>query len=69
MQTGVVQFFIPSKGYGFIRVVATKEEFYFKQKPIQDGPVLQKGDEVRFELTEDRHGLQAIKVVKISQNK
>ncbi len=62
MLKGIVQFFLEKKGYGYIRVPETREEFYVHRKHLLE-PV-QKGDKVCFEVKEDRHGLYADQVRK-----
>lgn len=63
MPIGIVQYFIKTKGYGFIRIPETKEEIYVQQKHLLTS--IEKGDQVSFEVGEDRHGLFAINVQKI----
>lgn len=60
MPTGIVQFFIESKGYGYIRSEDSLEEYYVHRKNLT-API-QKGDRVIFDIQEDRHGLSAINV-------
>ncbi len=62
MLKGIVQFFIEKKGYGYIRVTETREEFYVHRKHLLEP--IKKGDSVCFELKEDRHGLYADQVKK-----
>ena len=60
MPEGVVQFYLEKKGYGYIRVPETREEFYFQRQhllsPVSDGV------RVSFTIREDRHGLYADEV-------
>jgi len=60
MKKGVVQFFIEKKGYGYIRVPETREEFFVHRRHLKE-PV-KKGDVVRFEVKEDKNGLFATHV-------
>lgn len=60
MPKGIVQFYIEKKGYGYIRVPETREEFYVRRKHLKDS--IKKGDVVFFEVEEDKHGLYASKV-------
>lgn len=65
MPIGIVQFFLPVKGYGYIRIPETREEFYVQSKYLPLGMILQKGMQVHFEIEENRHGLEAINVKQI----
>lgn len=65
MPTGIVQFFLESKGYGYVRVPETREEFHFRRKALRT-PV-KKGDQVRFRLVENRHGLFAVDLEKVKE--
>ena len=65
MPLGIVQFFLPTKGYGYIRVPETREEFYVHSKHLPAGTILKKGMRVYFDLEENRHGLEAINVKQI----
>ena len=60
MPCGIVQFFLEEKGYGYIRVPETREEFYFQRKQLRT-PVSSK-DKVCFVIREDRHGKYAAEV-------
>ena len=57
---GVVQFYLPAKGYGYIRIPDTREEFYVHRKDLR-API-RTGQTVIFSIAETRHGLQAIEV-------
>lgn len=63
MQKGIVQFYLREKGYGYIRVPETREEFYVHQSQLRT-PV-QKGDEVVFKIEEGKQGAIAVEVRKI----
>jgi cold shock CspA family protein len=62
MPIGVVQFFIASKGYGFIKIPETREEIYFKEKKQTETLNFKKGMKVSFKIIEDRHGLEAVDI-------
>ena len=62
MPKGIVQFFIESKNYGYIRVPETREEFYVHRKNLLEP--IQKGDVVLFEIREDKQGAFAAEVRK-----
>ena len=52
-----------SKGYGYVRVPETREEFYVRRKHLLT-PV-QKGDRVHFEVKENKRGMYAVQVQRI----
>ncbi|MEN0006046.1 MAG: hypothetical protein AAF798_17985 [Bacteroidota bacterium] len=60
MNNGIIQFFIPAKGYGYVRVPETREEFHFTSKALVE--VVEKGMPVTFDIMEDRHGLHATNI-------
>ncbi|MBR9919868.1 MAG: cold shock domain-containing protein [Bacteroidetes bacterium] len=60
MLKGIVQFYLSDKKYGYIRVSDTREEFFFSGRKLAFTP--QKGEEVQFELKEDKQGLKAINI-------
>ena len=63
MLKGIVQFYLPDKLYGYIRVPETLEEFHFSGKKLKSP--LKKGDVVSFELKNDKQGLIAVNVQKL----
>lgn len=66
MVNGIVQFFLESKGYGYIRNPETREEFYFQEKNLLD--IVKKGDRVSFILKEGRYGLFADQIKKVTKS-
>lgn len=60
MPKGIVQFFLEKKGYGYIRVPETREEFYVHRRHLSE-PV-KKGDVVFFDIKENKQGLYAAHV-------
>ncbi len=58
---GIVLFFLPDRGYGYLRLVGTREEFYFRRGNIT-GPAVQRGDRVTFTLKKGRQGYFADEV-------
>lgn len=55
---GIIIFYLPDKGYGYLRLIGTHEEFHFRAKNmLEEG--LTKGDMVRFKLKEGRQGYYA----------
>lgn len=66
MPIGIIQFFMESKGYGYVRVPETREEFHIRRKHLRT-PV-QKGDQVRFEVEENKRGVYAVQVEKTGEN-
>lgn len=55
---GTVLFYLPEKGYGYLRLEGTREEFYFRRQHLA-GPPVKKGDRVRFVLRDGRQGYYA----------
>lgn len=60
MKEGKVKFFIESKGYGFIKDVESDEEYFVHVSGLIDK--IKEDDDVTFELTEGRKGLNAVNV-------
>jgi CspA family cold shock protein len=66
MPKGVVKWFNPKKGYGFITSEDGKEIFvHFSSIQGEGHKTLKEGDEVKFEITEGEKGEQATQVVKL----
>jgi cold shock CspA family protein len=57
---GIIQFYESKKGYGYVRVPSTREEFFVHKKHL-DIPVC-KGDWIRFDVMEDKQGLKAVNI-------
>ena len=55
MQTGIILFYLPEKGYGYLRLLDTREEFHFREKNLLLHEV-KAGDLVRFEMKQGRQG-------------
>jgi len=60
MKEGTVKFFNESKGYGFIRETSTGKEYFVHVSGLIDD--IRKDDQVVFELTEGKKGLNAVNV-------
>jgi CspA family cold shock protein len=60
MSKGTVKFFNDSKGYGFIIEDDSNTEYFVHVSGLIDE--IKEGDNVEFELTEGRKGLNAINV-------
>lgn len=60
MPVGIVQFFLPQKGYGYIRVPESREEFYVHRKQLQQP--IERGMKVRFVIKENKQGAFAAEV-------
>lgn len=52
---GIVLFYLPEKGYGYLRLEGTQEEFYFRKTNLLI-QVVEKGDRVSFQLAQGRQG-------------
>ena len=65
MATGVVKWFSPKKGYGFITMEDGQEVFVHYSAIDGNGfRSLDQGEEVRFEVAQGPKGLQASKVMR-----
>ncbi|MBE9467532.1 MAG: cold shock domain-containing protein [Bacteroidetes bacterium] len=60
MKKGTVKFFNETKGFGFVMEEETKSEYFVHVSGLIDK--IQEGDEVEFELTEGKKGLNAVNV-------
>ncbi|WP_010179430.1 MULTISPECIES: cold-shock protein [Aquimarina] len=60
MSKGTVKFFNDSKGFGFITEEGSNKDHFVHISGLIDE--VREGDEVEFELTEGRKGLNAINV-------
>ncbi|MRT16297.1 cold shock domain-containing protein [Vitellibacter sp. q18] len=60
MKKGTVKFFNNSKGFGFIQEENTNEEIFVHLSGIIDD--IRENDEVRYETTQGKKGLNAINV-------
>ncbi|MCD4773769.1 MAG: cold shock domain-containing protein [Bacteroidales bacterium] len=60
MKTGTVKFFNESKGFGFIIEEGSNKDYFVHVSGLIDE--IQEGDNVEFELTEGKKGLNAIDV-------
>jgi cold shock CspA family protein len=55
---GCIKYMVVEKGFGYIRVPETREEFYFRTANLDEK--INEGDFVRFQLQITRQGLLAI---------
>ncbi|MBT8393595.1 MAG: cold shock domain-containing protein [Bacteroidia bacterium] len=60
MSKGTVKFFNDSKGYGFITEEGSEKEHFVHISGLIDE--IKEGDEVEFDLTEGKKGLNAVNV-------
>jgi cold shock CspA family protein len=60
MPIGIIQFYLEEKGYGYVRIPETREEFHVHRRYLQSE--VQKGDEVEFEIKEGKQGQYAVNV-------
>ncbi len=63
MNKGTVKFFNDSKGFGFIVDDESNTEYFVHVSGLIDD--IREGDEVEFELTEGRKGLNAVNVKRV----
>ncbi len=65
MSTGVVKWFSPKKGYGFITMEDGQDVFvHYSAISGQGFRSLEEGEKVNFEVTQGPKGLQAANVTK-----
>ncbi|MDB4292877.1 cold shock domain-containing protein [Maribacter sp.] len=60
MSKGTVKFFNDAKGFGFITEESSNEEHFVHISGLVDE--IREGDEVEFELTQGKKGLNAVNV-------
>ncbi|WP_036154711.1 cold-shock protein [Maribacter forsetii] len=60
MSTGTVKFFNDEKGYGFIKEEGSTNDHFVHISGLVDE--IREGDEVEFELTQGKKGLNAVNV-------
>ena len=60
MKTGKIKFFNETKGFGFIKMDGTDQEIFVHATGLVDK--VKEDDEVSFELTEGKKGLNAVQV-------
>jgi len=60
---GVVKFFNPSKGYGFIKAEDGKE-YFVHMTGLNEGVSINQDDSVEFEIAEGQRGPKAVNVSK-----
>ncbi|MEL7021726.1 MAG: cold-shock protein [Bacteroidota bacterium] len=65
MPIGIVQFFMQERGFGYIQIPITKEEFYVQRRHLMT-PIADK-DKVHFIVKEGKQGLFAAEVRKITE--
>ncbi|MGB3802033.1 MAG: cold shock domain-containing protein [Lewinella sp.] len=58
---GIVVFFLAEKGYGYLRLEGTREEFHFRSGNLT-GRNPKRGDRVHFRLREGHQGYYADQV-------
>lgn len=66
--TGVVKWFHPWKGYGFIDVDGRKHDAFVHESALKmkrPYPTLDEGDRVTFTLQQSSRGLAAVNVVRL----
>ncbi|OYT28513.1 cold-shock protein [Thermoplasmatales archaeon ex4572_165] len=61
---GVIKWYNPRKGFGFIEVEEGKDVFVHNTQ-VPQGTYLNEGDKVSFEIEESDKGPQAVKVEKV----
>ncbi|MFP4232750.1 MAG: cold-shock protein [Candidatus Aenigmatarchaeota archaeon] len=62
---GTVKFFNSQKNYGFIEPEDGDEDLFVHASDVDEGAVLNEGDEVEFEQEESEKGPRAVNVEKV----
>lgn len=66
MKTGVVKWFNPEKGFGFISIQGEEDVFvHFSAIQSQGYKSLNEGEEVQFDIVDSGKGPQASNVLKV----
>lgn len=60
MQEGIIVFYLPDKQYGYVRLPATREEFFFRGNQLTEP--IKAGDRVRFEIRSGKTGYYAVNI-------
>jgi len=60
MKNGTVKFFNDTKGFGFIMEDSSKTDYFVHASGLIDE--IREGDQVEFELTQGKKGLNAVNV-------
>lgn len=60
MNKGIVKFYNESKGFGFIKDAESEKEYFVHSTGLKDN--IKENDEVSFDLTEGKKGLNAVNV-------
>lgn len=63
---GIIVFYWQQKGYGYVRILDTREEFRFNAKSLRT--TVEAGDRVRFTLCQNKQGCFAddIEVIEVT---
>ena len=64
MATGIVKWFNPTKGYGFIQQDEGGKDVFVHKNDLQ-GVFINEGDKVEFEIREGEKGLAATNITKV----
>ena len=64
MNKGTVKFFNDAKGFGFVIDEESKKEYFVHVSGLIDE--IKEGDEVEFELSEGKKGLNAVDVKQVN---
>jgi len=62
---GTVKFFNSQKNYGFIEPEDGDEDLFVHASDVEEGAMLNEGDEVEFEQEESEKGPRAVNVEKV----
>ena len=60
MDTGIVEFFSPQKGYGFIVIEGFEKDIFLNKTGVPLGVTINNGDKVAFNIIQGPKGQNAI---------
>lgn len=64
---GIIQFYLKNRGFGYIRIPETGEEYHFAEKNLTEE--IEDKDVVKFELKKTKHGFYADSISKTMHDK
>ena len=63
MRQGIIQFYLKKRGFGYVRVPETGEEFHFAKKNLREA--IEDKDAVSFVLKKTKYGFYADEIFRV----
>lgn len=63
MKSGIIQFYLKDRGFGYIRIPETGEEYHFSKKNLTEK--IENKDQIEFEIKKTKQGFCADNIKKI----